>query len=162
MGRTPLPPLPALPRHLLPVGHSIPVSLGCRGEAASAGEGIDACPPLLSPASPGTGLEQLSLAPRPLFQVAAPRQGSLPLLPLLPLGCGGVSRSPALRTPSPWRRGDADGREGRGFSGLSSRPRGGDAAPWCPAVPAGLSSSQSRGEARIHCGLAAAAGLGFR
>lgn len=44
--------------------------------------------------------------------------------------------------------------EGRGFSGLGSRPRGGGAAPSCPAILAGLSSSQSRGVARIRCGLA--------
>lgn len=155
-GSTPLPPLPG---HLLPTGCSIPMGPRCRvggshrrggderfSESCSSRDGAGVAQPCPShPCSPLAATRgRLSASTSP---PASPQQRCEPR-PLSP------NTLPAMEGQCGW--------EGRGFSGLCSPPRGGGAAPSCPAVPAGLSSSQSRGVARICCGLAAPAGLGFR
>lgn len=99
MGSIPLPPLPG---HLLPMGCSIPVDLGCRGEAATAVEGINPCLTIPSPAPARMGLEWLSLVPRtPVLSSQPLGEGSLLLLLLPLLGGRGASPSPSLQISSP-------------------------------------------------------------
>jgi len=137
-----------------PLGRS-----GVQGEAATT-EGINAALTILSPAPPRMGLRWPSLVPRTPVLCSQPlREGSLLLLLLL-LGSRCKPRPPSPNS-FPTMEGQC-GWEGRGFSGPGSHPLAGGAAPSCPAIPDGLSSSQSRGVAQIRCGLAAAAGLGFR
>lgn len=122
------------------------VQLWCRGSA---------------PAYPVPGMGWLSLIPSLLWDSSSPpvswqpsHKPPIPLPePFPPLLLPAPALSPSL---FPVRVGS--GRAEGGYPGPDPPP-GGEVQP---CLPAGRPSSQSRGVARIRCGLAAAAGLGFR
>lgn len=132
---------------------------GARGKQPLWRRGLTLCDsPESCSSQNGAGVAQPSPL-HPYSQFAAPWGGLSFCFPSCPLAV--EVRAPAPPNTFPMTE-VLCGWEGRGFSGLSFHPRGGGAAPSCLAVPAGRSSSQSRGVAQIGCGLAAVAGLGFR
>lgn len=134
-----LPPLPAPPP---PPG---------AGEGSHSGTGDLHCSDHAEPCSSRDGHG----VPQPCPSEPLGEGSLLLLLPLL-----GSSRvSPSLQTASPGWRDTVDERKGAVLVSATMEPR---CSLILPCVPARLSSSQSRGVAQICCGLAAAAGLGFR